>query len=1584
MEGFIVAPDNLLSSTNHEDLEKSKEVIFSSSEELSNQENIVGIRVDLIPEIGEIQNLWLPISAEGKFRFENLEDAKIGDNLFFLAEKNSWYVCAIKPIHLIDMEGNPLHTLRLLNRSMIKIGNAGQNYKIYVEAVTTNSSSFHNYQIYMNQDIIIGRSDNCDIVCINQLISRKQAVIYWEKGTLLIEDCNSTNGLWVNGKKVTNAVLKLGDVIYIFDLTIIIGVGFISINDENPRIFIKNNKLRRVNSTNNFGFQQIAIRNEDEKALFNRLPRRKKVFEPQNIIIEAPPISLNSNNIPLMLRMGGSMVMGGASALSGNYVMLLSSVLFPILTQKYSDKEKKQYEERRLEKYRQYLGEKRFEIQKEKEYEERVLRENYPDLNYVLSYPFDGKKLWERRKIDDDFLCVRIGSGKIPLAAKIEYPDQHFNMETDVLEQEMYELAEKEVILNNVPILVDFVQNFICSIEGNKQLSYSFVKRIVMMMAILHSYDELKIIVLAEQEDLLGELEFIKYIPHVWDDQKSIRFIATEPREAFQIGELIKRETETDINKAREIKEIMKQHPYYMVFALSKKIFDSVEILKDLIQQEKTCGVSVVTAFNDLPKECTLLFDLKLTGDNSIVYLKENSRKDDVFKVDRIDKDLSEKSMKCISNTNLKNITQAYSLPKTITFLEMYKVGKVEHLNAAKRWVDNNPVNSLAVPVGVSTDGSLFYLDLHQKYQGPHGLVAGTTGSGKSEFLITYILSMAINFHPDEVAFVLIDYKGGGLAGAFDDPVKGIHLPHLVGTITNLDGASIQRSLVSIQSELTRRQRIFNQVKSLSDEGTMDIYTYQKLYRNKIVSEPMPHLFIISDEFAELKQQQPDFMDQLISAARIGRSLGIHLILATQKPAGVVNDQIRSNTKFRVCLKVQDKSDSQDMLKRPEAAELKDTGRFYLQVGYNEFFALGQSGWSGADYEPQDEVIVQRDESVQIIDSIGQSLVEVKPIVERSAAVGSQLVAIVKMLSALSVNHNITIKQLWKPELKKKLDIMDINDFSIRQEGISCALGMIDDPENQDQHSMIYDFEQSQHLLIVGDSSSGKTSLIQEILYSLSYQYSPSRVNYYVLDYSSRMLKRFQRLPHCGAVLLEDDVDSIDCFFELINNIVLERKKLFSELGVNNFSSAKENLEIPLILVMIDNISGLSATKKGDQYLYKLQGFLKDSLNYGVKYIVTCSHLNDISSRLRQEFGDRLCLHMKDKYEYSDALNCKVIYTPPELPGRGLYVVCGRPLEIQIAIYKAEATDGERADMLEEEVSVIAKKYEGYDKAKRIPVISETATYDIFAEQFSRGRIPLGYSKQNQKAIALPFKQFSMLSVYQGNFSGTVPIMSNFLWAVKKERMTLWFVKKSRESHLEEAKMNFAQWDSEDTKIIMPEQAILEQLWHDLAEEISFRMELRKKYCEEHKIGIDKDEIIERSWNYMYQETKALVLMIENYADFCQLLDPVSMIVYDKLFQTIKGLNIYVIGFFSSEDPDEIKTNYLYSGFNPDETIMLFGGSFDKQSLIELPKDAFPSDKQIPFNVCLMKYRKSFHVLLMPCGEIGETNVDPDSQDIFI
>ena len=376
----------------------------------------------------------------------------------------------------------------------------------------------------------------------------------------------------------------------------------------------------------------------------------------------------------------------------------------------------------------------------------------------------------------------------------------------------------------------------------------------------------------------------------------------------------------------------------------------------------------------NLPTQCKSFIGINSLDKGGIFENQLSPDTQRTFQIELLNQvDLKDCSL-ILNNIPIENKDENYNLPKTFGFLEMFDAGNVEQLNSLEKWKVNDPINSLATPIGLAMNGNLFKLDLHEKEQGPHGLIAGMTGSGKSEFIITYILSMAVSFHPDEVQFVLIDYKGGGLVGAFENSETGLRLPHLAGTITNLDTAEINRALASIESELKRRQALFNTAREKLNEGTIDIYKYQKYYREGLLDTPLSHLFIISDEFAELKSQQPEFMEQLISTARIGRSLGVHLILATQKPSGVVNDQIWSNSRFRVCLKVQEAGDSNEVIKRPDAANLKDVGRFYLQVGYNEFFAMGQAAYAGIPYIPQDKVYHEVDDKINFINNIGKSI----------------------------------------------------------------------------------------------------------------------------------------------------------------------------------------------------------------------------------------------------------------------------------------------------------------------------------------------------------------------------------------------------------------------------------------------------------------------------------------------------------------------------------------------------------------------------------------------------------------------------------
>lgn len=1107
----------------------------------------------------------------------------------------------------------------------------------------------------------------------------------------------------------------------------------------------------------------------------------------------------------------------------------------------------------------------------------------------------------------------------------------------------------------------------------------AFIRNVLLQLIVTHSYDDVKVVFLADACDV-EELEFVKYIPHIWNDQRTFRFLACDVTEAYSISEYLKRELENDLDSPRALKEILKQHPYYVIFALDKKIFDSMEILKRVLHLEENIGVSILAAFDGFPKECERIFQLNKNGTHTVAYLKQLERNDDYFWLEKCDEIKREQCVKRIENTRLKIGEQGFALPKMVSFLDLFGVGRIEHLNIRDRWQRNNPVKSLSTPVGIGTDGSVFNLDLHEKYQGPHGLVAGMTGSGKSEFIITYILSLAVNYHPYEVAFILIDYKGGGLVGAFEDAEAGIRLPHLIGTITNLDGSAIQRSLMSIQSELIRRQRVFNETKNRLGGETIDIYAYQKLFRAGKVAEPMPHLFIISDEFAELKQQQPDFMEQLISAARIGRSLGIHLILATQKPSGVVNDQIRSNAKFKVCLKVQDKSDSMDMLLRPEAAELKDVGRFYLQVGYNEYFALAQSAWCGAQYEPQDTVEERVENSIAVLDNLGQTVLRIAPEAKRSDSGKKQVTAVVQQLCQLAQEEKIPMRSLWKDPLPNRLDVSEQGQMP--KTPVQAYLGRLDDPSRQKQFPLFFDFEHCQNLMIVGEGGSGKTTMVQSILYSLCKNYSSGEVQFYILDYSSRMLKVFDVMPHCGAVLIEENEDSLNDFFTLLNGIVARRKKLFSQWETDSFEAAHAEHQLPLILVVIDGFAGLNATKTGEAHGYKLQKYIRDGVNYGIKYIITCSHLNEISVRIKQELGGRLCLHMREKFDYGEALNCKVSYVPPDQPGRGLYKWEEAPLEFHAAMYCPNLEDAERNKHLKAELEGLREQSGEAQAAIRLPVHKQDADYREFAAQFKPGRIPLGYFKQNP--VALPLKQFSALSVYLGNPQGTVPIMSNFLYAAQRERMEILAVCRCESSIFTgEAEGAGEAAARKDVTLYAPNEEQGTLLLDEIMKHMNVRKKLLTDFCQANDLDEKNKDELARAAEYVRSHTTPILVFIENLADMVSNLDMMSEMLLDGVFKGMWQYNMRVIAFFEPKDEKRCQESVLYNGYALNGHMLLFGGRFDKQKFCAVPMDGEKAKELLQYNLAVMRYNDDCYPLLMPCGEIRVEEIPEDDRSIF-
>ena len=1540
------------------------------------------LRAIVMENNGAMSSLWLPEEVEGCYYFTDQTETDRQIPIYVLAVDGKW-VAVCGEGGYFDVFGQSISSrVVVYDQILLRAIFSNAEFIFYAEKEDPEDHIFIPYYIEPHSDITIGSLEDNDICYPNKFVSRSHAMLHWFSDEWYIVDLGSRNGIYLNGRLVKQqAIFRPGDIVYIMGLYIIMGVGFIALNNKNSRVLLRGPKIRPIQNQNDVVFGQDNILPSFD-TIYERQPRRSYKIEPDAIEIESPPMKISANKVPFLLRMGNPAVSGGRAIMSGNILSAVTSMVLPFVTQGLTEKDRKDYDAKRTAFYSAYIENKRVEILEEVTREETTLNSVYPDLSEALKFPIERNRLWERRKFDSDFLSVRIGYGEIPLIAKKEFQKRRFEIERDAMTERMYDLAEKKTMLHDVPIMLSLRDDYVIGVKGKQESKLQFVSNMIMQLALTHSYDELKIVLLANKEDI-EQLDFVRYLPHNWDNEMSIRFFGSSRSDAQAVSKYLNTQYDKITSVTGKIQQAIKTNPAFVIFCLDKELYECVEVFKTVQESENYYGFSLITVFDNVPKECSKLISLYETPE--IIDLFHPEENDQSFTLDAAASDTINEGINSLKSTKLKLETQDAGLPTMITFLEMYNVGIVEHLNPLNRWSENNPVKSLAAPVGVGTDGKLFTLDLHEKRQGPHGLIAGGTGSGKSEFIITYILSMAVNFSPDEVAFVLIDYKGGGLADAFVDEKRGIHLPHVVGTITNLDGASIQRSLMSINSELKRRQAVFSRAKSETNEGTMDIYDYQKLYRNKRVKEPMPHLFIISDEFAELKKQQPEFMDELISTARIGRSLGVHLILATQKPSGVVNDQIWSNTKFRVCLRVADKSDSMEMLKRPEAAEIRNTGRFYLQVGYNEYFAQGQSAWCGADYSPQEKAVVKQNDTVRFIDNVGQTILTSKPHVEKKPSEGKQIVAIVQYLSDLAKREGIVPGALWKDPLPDAIELEDLMQENPVPEGngITAMIGMIDDPEHQSQYPFQLDMQSFRNMLVCGNSGSGKSTLIRTMLTSLILRYSPDDVNYYILDLSGGALFGLAKAPHCGAYLNENNEADFFRLIKMIQDIVAERKKMFAEAEVTSFEAYRQIKNLPLIILIIDGFTNINNFRRGTEFYSDLYVYLREFSGYGIRTIVSINHLNEIHSKARQDMDYSIALQAKDRYEYQDILGVRTTFTIPSKNGRGVCVYEGRPLEYHVAMLNAELSEQDRAQALKDRLAKLSSLYESIPPVKSLPMANDNETYEEFYKGFKDSRIPLGYILRDMKKTAIPFKQLHSISIYFGNPVGIRPVLDNILFSAKQNGMELIIIKKASESIFSGVEQAVEAQYPYDVTFIEPSLSGLQQLQERLVDEIVKRNVFRDEYCEEHGIPSSDAGRIKKAETYIKENTTPILVLFEGFGDICRLerTEEIQTFkqVYEVFFGKTKGYNIYFTACFYPED-ENVRVSPFMKNYNQQHFALLFGGKYSRQCVIEnIPLDLRRIDKIEPrYDLFIMNYRDELYNMRMPCGELQTGTEDPD------
>lgn len=1034
--------------------------------------------------------------------------------------------------------------------------------------------------------------------------------------------------------------------------------------------------------------------------------------------------------------------------------MSVVSVIFSVQGFFKNRKKYKEDKKERVELYHLYLKDKAKDLEQLSRKQREGMFYHFPaieDLTKMVKR-YDSR-IYEKTPLHFDFLAYRLGLGKVPTSYELKYGQEERSGKKDALEEEGYALFQAHQKIDNLPIVASLNRGPVGYV-GPRPIVLEQLQLLVSQLAVFHSYHDLTIIPIIPEEEK-ESWDWMRWLPHATLQDMNVRSFVYNQRTRDQVlnslNQILKlRKAQKEEEKANDTKIF---HPHYVVLITDETLILDHVIMEFFREDPTELGCSIIyvaDVLSSLSENIQTVISIKDRNQGQLL-LQEGVLRELDFQLDHFpegyDKEVISRGL-----APLKHIQQLKSsIPDSVTFLEMYQAETFNDLKVLSRWESHAPYQSLAVPIGLRGKDDLVYLNLHEKAHGPHGLIAGTTGSGKSETIQSYILSLAVNFHPHDVAFLLIDYKGGGMANLFKD------LPHLLGTITNLDGAQSMRALASINAEIHRRERLFGQY------GVNHINQYQKKFKLGEATEPLPHLFLISDEFAELKVNQPDFIKELVSIARVGRSLGVHLILATQKPSGVVDDQIWSNSRFKLALKVADRGDSMEMLRTADAAEITQTGRAYLQVGNNEVYELFQTAWSGADYQPEKDQLGIEDHTIYLINELGQYEVLNQDLsgldmAEEIKEVPTELDVIVQEINHLHQQEGIAaVAQPWLPPLKERITLDELDkvvpiEAWQKRTAPSVLIGVADIPQAQKQEAVAIDLSKDGNILLYGSPGTGKTTFLQTAAMDLARKQSPENLTMYLLDFGTNGLAPLTQLLHVADSLLLDQTEKIQKFIRIINRELDRRKKLLSEHGVGTIALYREvtGKQEPTMVILMDSYESM----KDEPYetdLFKLfMRISREGLSIGVHLIITASRQNNLRAQLYSNFKHQLTLPQNDISEVRGIVGATPLAaTMEDIKGRAL-MKRDEVDVVQFALPVAGDNDIQIINNLRDQVQNLKEMWTGRTPAG-IPMVPDELTEAAFygredvAALLDEGKVPLGLDLETVEPVTWDLKKGNLL-----------------------------------------------------------------------------------------------------------------------------------------------------------------------------------------------------------------------------------------------
>lgn len=1184
------------------------------------------------------------------------------------------------------------------------------------------------YDIASLPTISIGTNPSNQLVLSGPYMNNDNIVLHKKNNEYELKIISTKYGVSHNGNLVADqALIRNGDFFAVANYGFFYKNGCLYTQQNLP---IGENGLTHTDSTRRGNYPK-----------FNRNTRvLTKINDEKIEILDPPPIPKKPKNdligrlLPSLSMVLISVVMasGGKEYILFSLVSSVVGIVTGVRGVRNAKKDYKKEKKDRVKKYTNYIDRKKNEIDQARQEEKDILCDKYiserQEIGRLKNFSHD---LFDRCREDEDFLEVRLGIGKREAERKIEYKKQERLEVEDDLQNVPKELHDQYKYISETPIVCSLNKVNAVGIIGKKTERFEIMKGMILDICARQYHADVKMFFVAEKQEA-DKITWLRMLPHVQNDILGIHNIVCDDSSRTVIFEYLYKEL-----SLRE--ESKKNSPHIVVFLYDEYGFKS-HPLSRFVENAKEIGVTFVFFGDtraDISLGCEYLIQSSEAGKGTLIDTKD-SKKEKEFTYNLISDSDMHAMVQLLAPVYTEEISLEGSLTKNISLFELLHILAVEDVNLAQRWNAAKIYQSMAAPIGVAKSGMIL-LDLHDKAHGPHGLVAGTTGSGKSELLQTYILSMATLYHPYEVGFVIIDFKGGGMANQFKD------LPHMMGRITNIDGKEINRSLRSIKAELNKRQRLF------AEAGVNHIDNYIIKVRKGEVKMPLPHLILIVDEFAELKAEQPDFMKELISAARIGRSLGVHLILATQKPSGQVDEQIWSNSRFKLCLKVQSPQDSNEVLKSPLAAEIKEPGRAYLQVGNNEMFELFQSAYSGAPERTEDSNL--KEFTIYEITSSGKRLPVYVQKKKKEQNVKTQLDAMVQYMASFCQKNQLKkLPEICLPSLEECIEFPIQKALSDKSSHIVAEIGIYDDPDNQLQDVYSVDLT-NQNMMIIGSAQSGKTNLLQTLIRSVTTKYTPQDVNIYIIDFASMYLKNFETLNHVGGVVTASEDEKLKNLFKLLYKEIAFRKEKILSLGVSSFSAYKEAgfNDLPQIIVMVDNLTTLKELYFQDND--ELLNICRDGLAVGVSVVIANAQMSGIGYRYLSNFACRVALFNNDSSEYSSLFDyCHERIN--DIHGRCLVEVDKVHLECQTFLSFTGEKEYERVSQMKEYIEAVNQLANG-KRAKAIPVIpnvltmqqvsadyaNEMRNYDVVAGLDFASVMPFNLELNGIGAIALSGKK---------------------------------------------------------------------------------------------------------------------------------------------------------------------------------------------------------------------------------------------------